>query len=162
MTKSAGDTLPEATLRRLGADGPEELSVSDLTRGRKVVIFSVPAAFSPTCQEAHVPGFIAAHDKLAAKGVDEVICISVNDPFVMKAWAAATGAADAGISMLADADGAFTKAMGMDFDAPPVGFHGRSMRYAMIVEDGKIAHIAAEESPGVCEVSSAEAMLEKL
>ncbi len=159
MTITTGATLPEATFSRIGESGPEQVEFSSLTKGRKVVIFAVPGAFTPTCHSAHVPSFIRTKDQFTAKGIDEIICISVNDPFVLKAWGADTGAADAGITMLADGTGAFTKAIGMDFDAPPVGLMGRSKRYAMLVEDGKVTLLHAEESPGVCEVSGGEALL---
>ena len=159
MTITTGATLPEATFSRIGENGPEQVELSSLTKGRKVVIFAVPGAFTPTCHSAHVPSFIRTKDDFAAKGVDEIICLSVNDPFVMKAWGADTGAAAAGITMLSDGTGAFTKAIGMDFDAPPVGLMGRSKRYAMLVEDGTVTILQAEESPGVCEVSGGEALL---
>lgn len=162
MTISQGDRLPEAQLSRLGAKGPEAVSVADLTRGRKVVIFAVPGAYTPTCHSAHVPSFIRQKDALAAKGVDEVICVSVNDPFVMKAWGEATGASDAGITMLADGTGAYTKALGLDFDAPPAGLMGRSQRYAMLVEDGVVSVLHLEGSPGTCDVSGGEAMVAAL
>ena len=128
MAISTGEALPEATLIQLGAEGPEAVTLSGKTAGRTVVIFAVPGAYTPTCHSAHVPSFIRTKDAFAGKGVDEIICVSVNDPFVMKAWGEATGAAGAGITMLADADGSFTKAIGMDFDAPPAGLVGRSKR----------------------------------
>ena len=159
MSISTGDKLPQATLMQMGADGPEAVSLADKTQGRKVVIFAVPGAYTPTCHSAHVPSFIRTKDGLAEKGVDEVICVSVNDPFVMKSWGEATGASDAGITMLGDADASFTKAIGMDFDAPPAGLLSRSKRYAMLVEDGTVSVLHAEESPGVCEVSGGEALL---
>lgn len=159
MTISKGDSLPEATFIRLGENGPEEVSLSGLTKGRKVVIFAVPGAFTPTCHSAHVPSFIRTKDGLAAKGVHEIICVSVNDPFVMKAWGEATGATEAGLMLLADGSGDFTKSIGMNFDAPPVGLMGRSKRYAMLVEDGNVTLLHAEESPGTCETSGGEALL---
>ncbi|MEM7724226.1 MAG: peroxiredoxin [Pseudomonadota bacterium] len=159
MTISAGDTLPEATLTMIGADGPEQVALADKVKGRKVAIFAVPGAFTPTCHSAHVPSFIRTKDQFDAKGVEEIICISVNDPFVMKAWGEATGAAEAGITMLADAESAFTTAIGMNFDAPPVGLMARSQRYAMYVDDGVVKVFQAEENPGVCEVSGGEALL---
>ncbi len=162
MTLSTGDKLPDATLLQLGADGPEGVELSSKTSGRKVVIFAVPGAYTPTCHSAHVPSFIRTKDALAAKGVDEIICVSVNDPFTMKAWGQATGAIDAGITMLSDADSSFTKAIGMDFDAPPAGLFGRSKRYAMVVEDGAVTLFNAEESPGVCETSAGETLLDAL
>lgn len=157
-----GDKLPEASLVKLGAEGPEEVTVSSLTAGRKVVIFAVPGAYTPTCHSAHVPSFMRTKDDFTAKGVDEIICVSVNDPFVMQAWGEATGAADAGITLLGDPASAFTKAVGMDFDAPPAGLHARSKRYAMVVEDGTVTVLHAEENPGVCETSGGEALLAAL
>ncbi|WP_415922191.1 peroxiredoxin [Tateyamaria sp. SN6-1] len=159
MAISQGDTLPDATLVELGADGPAPVELSSKTKGRKVVIFAVPGAFTPTCHSAHVPSFVRTKDQFDAKGVDEIICVSVNDPFVMKSWGEATGASSAGITMLGDADSSFTKAIGMDFDAPPAGLLGRSKRYAMLVEDGTVTLLQAEENPGVCEVSGGEALL---
>lgn len=147
---------------QLGAEGPEAVALADKTKGRKVVIFAVPGAFTPTCHSAHVPSFVRTKDQFNAKGVDEIICVSVNDPFVMKAWGEATGATAAGITMLADAGSEFTKAIGMDFDAPPAGLMARSKRYAMVVEDGKVTVLQAEENPGVCEVSGGEALLDAL
>lgn len=160
MTISVGDTLPDATLVQLGADGPEGVSLADKVKGRKVVIFAVPGAYTPTCHSAHVPSFIRTKHDFDAKGVDEIICVSVNDPFVMKAWGVDTGASDAGITMLADAESAFTKAIGMDFDAPPAGLLARSKRYAMLVEDGVVKVLNAEASPGECEISAGESLLE--
>ncbi|AXI56369.1 peroxiredoxin [Sulfitobacter sp. JL08] len=162
MTISQGDALPDASLVRMGADGPEAVNLSDKTKGRKVVIFAVPGAFTPTCHSAHVPSFVRTKDQFAAKGVDEIICISVNDPFVMKAWGEATGATDAGITMLADAQSAFTTAIGMNFDAPPAGLMARSKRYAMLVDNGTVTLFQAEESPGVCDVSGGEALLDAM
>jgi len=162
MTLSTGDTLPEATLLRLGSDGPEEVSLSGLTKGRKVVIFAVPGAFTPTCTETHMPSFVRTKAEFDGKGVDEVVCITVNDPFVVGAWSKATGADTAGITVLGDPQSAFTKAIGMDFDAPPAGLIGRSQRYAMLVEDGKVKVIHTEDNPGACEVSAGEAMLAEM
>lgn len=159
MTITVGDSLPEASLAKLGDKGPEQVAMSDVVKGRRVVIFAVPGAFTPTCQSAHVPSFIKVKDDLVAKGVDEVICISVNDPWVMEAFGRETGADKAGITMLADGSGAFTKAIGMDFDAPPVGFIGRSQRYAMMAEDGVVKVLHIEEGRGTCEISGGEAML---
>ncbi len=159
MSISTGDTLPDATLLRLGADGPESVQLSDRLKNRKVVIFAVPGAFTPTCHSAHVPSFVRTRAQFDDKGVDEVICLSVNDPFVMGAWAAATGADTARITMLADPESAFTSAIGMNFDAPPAGLMARSKRYAMLVEDGKVTLLQQEDNPGACEVSGAEALL---
>ena len=159
MTISEGDSLPEATLARMGDKGPEQVTVSALTRGRKVVIFGLPGAYTGTCTTAHVPSFIRTMDGLKAKGVEGVYCVSVNDPFVMGAWGESTGANAAGIGMLGDPAAELTKAMGLDFTAPPVGLYDRSKRYAMLVEDGKVVKLQVEENPGVCEVSAGEALL---
>ncbi|NBR88392.1 MAG: peroxiredoxin [Rhodobacteraceae bacterium] len=162
MTIAVGDRLPEATLVRIGEKGPEAVSMADKVKGRKVAIFAVPGAFTPTCHSAHVPSFIRTKDQFAAKGVDEIICVSVNDPFVMKAWGEATGATAAGLTMLADADSSFTKAIGMDFSAPPAGLIARSRRYAMLVEDGVVKLMEIEQSPGTCEISGGESLLAKI
>lgn len=162
MTISVGDKLPTATLTKMGDAGPEGVNLADKLSGRKVAIFAVPGAFTPTCHSAHVPSFIRTKDGFAAKGVDEIICISVNDPFVMKAWGEATGAADAGITMLSDASSELTRAIGMDFDAAPAGLVARSKRYAMIVDNGVVTVFHPEASPGQCEISGGEALLEAL
>lgn len=162
MSIAQGDRLPDATLIKPGKDGPEPVALSDLTAGRKIVIFAVPGAFTPTCHNQHVPSFIAARDELAEKGVDAVYCIAVNDPFVMGAWGEATGGTTGGIDFLSDGDGSLTKALGLDFDAPPAGLHGRSRRYAMIVEDGVVTTLNIEESPGVVHVSGGDKILAAL
>ncbi|MEM7520962.1 MAG: peroxiredoxin [Pseudomonadota bacterium] len=162
MTIAAGDMLPDATLVQMGAEGPAPVQMADKMKGRKVVIFAVPGAYTPTCHSAHVPSFVRTKDQFDEKGVDEIICVACNDPFVMQAWGEATGAAAAGITMLADAQSEFTKAIGMDFDAPPAGLIGRSKRYAMLVDDGKVSVLQAEENPGVCDVSGGEALLESI
>lgn len=162
MTISTGDRLPDATLLKMGKDGPEQVSVADLVKGRKVALFAVPGAFTPTCHSAHVPSFIRTRDKLAEKGVDEIVCVSVNDPFVMQKWGEITGATEAGITMLADPDSTFTKAVGMNFSAPPVGFADRSQRYVMLVDDGEVQILQTEEAPGVCDVSSGEGLLKAM
>ncbi|WP_323784167.1 peroxiredoxin [Thalassovita sp.] len=161
MTISVGDRLPEATFIRMGAEGPETVALEDKIKGRKVAIFAVPAAYSTTCQTAHMPSFIRSKDRFAEKGVDEIICIAVNDPFVMAEWGKATGADEAGITMLADADGSYTRAIGMEFDAPVVGLYGRSKRYAMLVEDGEVTVFQPELTRG-CETSSGEALLSEM
>ncbi len=162
MSISTGDKLPDATLLRMGADGPEQVELADKLAGRKMVIFAVPGAYTGVCSTAHVPSFVRSMDALRGKGVDEVICIGVNDPFVMGAWGEATGATAAGITMLGDADAAFTKAMGRDFTAPPAGLINRSKRYAMVVEDGTVTVLQEEENPGLCDVSAGEAMVAAL
>lgn len=160
MAISQGDALPEATLLRIGENGPETVELSTLAKGRKLVIFALPGAYTGTCTNAHVPSFIKTKDEFTAKGVDEIICIAVNDPFVMDAWHRHTGADKAGLTFLADSDASFTKAMGMEFSAPPAGLTDRSKRYAMVVEDGKITALKPEENPGVCVASCGDAVLE--
>lgn len=162
MTISVGDTLPDANLLVITDDGPASVSLAEKIDGKKVVIFGVPGAFTGTCSTAHVPSFMRTKEGFEGKGVDEIICVSVNDPFVMQAWAKDTGAADAGLTLLADADGSFTKEIGLAFDAPPVGFHGRSQRYAMLAEGGKVSILNVEEGPGVCEVSAGETLLSEM
>ena len=159
MTITTGDVLPGATFLAMGAEGPQDVSLGDKMKGRKIVIFAVPGAYTGVCTTAHVPSFMRTKDAFAAKGVDEIICIAVNDPFVMQAWGESTGATKAGLSMLADAEGAFTQAIGMDFSAPPAGLINRSRRYAMLVEDGVVKVLHVEESPGTCEASAGESLL---
>ncbi|PZX18868.1 peroxiredoxin [Palleronia aestuarii] len=162
MSISEGDALPDATLVRIGAEGPESVSLAAILGSGKAVIFGVPGAFTGTCTTAHVPSFIRTKDGFSEKGVEKIVCVAVNDPFVVKAWSEQTGAGDAGIEMLGDPGAEFTKAIGMNFTAPPVGFYDRSRRYAMVVEDGRVVALHAEESPGVCETSGGEALLATL
>ncbi|MBO6774162.1 MAG: peroxiredoxin [Marinibacterium sp.] len=162
MAISVGDKLPDATLIYMTDEGPGSVQLADKLAGRKVVILAVPAAFSNTCDKLHMPSFIRTKAQFDGKGVDEIICLSVNDVFVVRAWGESTGATEAGITMLADADGSFTKAIGMAFDAAVIGFYGRSVRYAMLVEDGVAKIIQTEEKAGVCEMTSGEALLEKM
>jgi glutaredoxin/glutathione-dependent peroxiredoxin len=158
----AGDKLPSATFQKMGANGPEAVTVEALTKGRKVVIFGLPGAYTGTCSTAHVPSFIRTAKGFAAKGVDEIVCLSVNDVFVMKAWGEATGATAAGINMLGDGTSEFTKALGMVFDAPAVGLMGRSKRYSMYVVDGVVKQFNPEVDTGVCDLSGGEALLEQI
>jgi glutaredoxin/glutathione-dependent peroxiredoxin len=156
-----GDTLPEATLLRVGPNGPEAVRLHDRLKGRKVILFAVPGAYTPTCDSAHMPSFVRTADRFAEKGIDEIICVSVNDAHVMRYWGESTGATEAGITLLADADASFTTALGLAFDNPAVGMFDRSRRYAMRVEDGVVTSFHLEQ-PGVCEVSTGEAMLAEL
>ncbi|GKY88792.1 peroxiredoxin [Sinisalibacter aestuarii] len=137
------------------------MALADVLKGRKVVIFAVPGAFTPTCHSAHVPGFIRVMEGLKEKGVDEVICLAANDPFVMQAWGEATGATAAGIALLSDADGSFADAIGMRFDAAAAGLFARSKRYALAAEDGVVTVWHPETGRG-CEISGGEAMLAAL
>ncbi len=157
-----GESLPDATLLRMGDEGPEEVRLADRVAGRKTVIFGLPGAFTGTCTTAHVPSFIRTAKSFRAKGVDEIVCVAVNDPFVMKAWSDQTGAAEAGITHLADPAADFTRAIGMEFTAPPVGFYDRSKRYAMVVEDGRVLTLQIDENPGTCDLSGGESLLQTL
>lgn len=158
MTISEGARLPDATLLIMGEAGPEPVALADKLAGRKVVLFGLPGAYTGPCTTAHVPSFIRTAEAFATKGVDEIICVAVNDPFVMKAWAESTGAAKAGITMLADADASFAKAIGMTFTLPALGFFDRSKRYALYAEDGVIKVFHPE--PGTeCSISTGESLL---
>lgn len=159
MTISVGSKLPGGTLLQMGENGPEAVDLAAKLKGRKVVIFGLPGAFTSTCTSAHVPSFIRTASKFLAKGVDEIICVAVNDPFVMKAWSSSTGAGAAGITMLGDAESAFTTAIGMDFTAMPAGFLNRSKRYALYAEDGVVKVFHPETGSGTCEISGGEALL---
>ena len=161
MPITQGDTLPDATLLRMGDNGPEEVQLADKLKDRKVVIFGLPGAYTGTCTTAHVPSFIEAMPALKEKGVDEVICIAVNDPFVVKQWGTDTGAHDAGITMLADPASAFTKSVDMAFTAPPVGFYDRSKRYALVAENGTV-RVIHEDEPGTCNASGGASIVAAL
>lgn len=161
MALNEGDRLPAAQLLHLTENGPAPVDMASYTTGR-VAIFALPGAFTGTCSTRHVPSFIDTAQDFAAKGVDRIVCISVNDPFVMAAWAKDTGADAAGLIFLADADGAFTRAMGMAFDMPKAGLHGRSKRYAMLIEDGVIKALQTEDEPGTFAKTSGEALLARV
>lgn len=162
MTITTGATLPDATLLQMGAAGPEGVSLGGKLKDRKVVIFGLPGAYTGTCSTAHVPSFMRTMDGFTAKGVDEVICVSVNDPFVMDAWGKATGATEAGITMLGDASAEFTTAIGMEFSAPPAGLVNRSKRYSMLIDNGVVTILNEEGSPGECEISAGETLLDAM
>ena len=162
MTITTGDTLPNATLLLMGDDGPTSVTMVEKLTDRKVVIFGLPGAYTGTCTTAHVPSFIRTAEAFKAKGVDEIICLSVNDPFVMKAWGEDTGAIAAGITMLGDAESEFTKAIGMNFSAGPAGFVERSKRYAMLIENGVVTILNEEAGRGQCEISAGETLLEAM
>ena len=159
MAISVGDRLPSATLCRIGDSGPECVELTDFLENRKVVMFAVPGAFTPTCSEQHVPSFVRNAAAFAAKGIEEIICVSVNDPFVMKAWGQSTGADEAGVTMLGDPQSALTKALGVEFSAPPAGLFDRSARYSMYVDNGVIKALNKEDSPGVCGITSGDELL---
>lgn len=159
MTISIGSKLPGGKVLHMGAAGAEAVEMDAKLKGRNVVIFGLPGAFTGTCTTAHVPSFMRVMDKLKAKGVDEVICLSVNDPFVMKAWGEATGATVAGITFLADGDASFTKAIGQAFSVPHLAFFDRSKRYALYAEDGVVKVLNQGEESSACEISGGEAMV---
>lgn len=162
MTISIGDRLPAATFLQLGAAGPEPVELAPRLAGKKVVIFAVPAAFSGTCTNAHVPSFMRTKPKFDAKGVAEIICVAVNDPYVMKAFGESTGATAAGITMLADADGSFANALGLSFSNAATGLLNRSLRYSMLVDDGVVKVLRREMKGGTCEISGGEALLAEI
>jgi peroxiredoxin (alkyl hydroperoxide reductase subunit C) len=139
------------------AEGPKEVSTDDLFKGKKVVMFAVPGAFTPTCSAKHLPGFVQNADSMKAKGVDSVVCVAVNDAFVMGAWGKEQGAGDK-VVMVADGSAALTKALGLELDLTARGMGVRSQRYALVAEDGKVTHLAVE-APGGFEVSKAESIL---
>lgn len=159
MTIKVGEQLPEAVLRYKDDDGPHEVTVSGKTGGRRVVIFGLPGPFTATCTAAHLPSFIRTADAFREKGIDEIICFAVADVFVMEAWGKATGADKAGITLLADPASEFTKALGLAFDAPVVGFHDRTVRHAMVVNDGVVEVLQIEEARGTCEMTAGETLL---
>lgn len=159
MTVQVGDKIPHADLTIATTDGPQPTTSQDYFAGKKVALFAVPGAFTPTCSARHLPSFVDKAADLKAKGVDEIACISVNDPFVMAAWNERDGSQD--ITMLADGNGAFTEALGLDFDGSRFGMGKRSQRYSMVVNDGVVEQLNVE-APGEYKASSAEHMLEQL
>jgi peroxiredoxin len=157
MAIQAGEKIPDVTLKTTDM---KDVTTQEIFAGKKVVIFAVPGAFTPTCSKQHLPGFVAKAGEIKARGIDSIVCVSVNDAFVMGAWGADVGVGDA-VTMVADGNGDFAKALGLDFDGSGIGFGIRSQRYAAIVEDGVVKHVAVEK-PMKFEVSSAEAILEAL
>lgn len=162
MTIATGDSLPGGTVLEMTAEGPASVDLAAKFKGRKVVLFGLPGAYTGVCSTAHVPSFIRTMPQFKEKGVDEVICVSVNDPFVMGAWGKDTGANEAGITMMGDADAGFIKALGLDFTAPPAGLINRSKRFALYAEDGVVKVLEVEESPGECTISAGESLVEKI
>ncbi|HPE48323.1 MAG TPA: peroxiredoxin [Hyphomonas sp.] len=160
MSIKVGDTLPDATFMEMTANGPEPRTTADIFAGKTVALFAVPGAYTPTCSARHLPGFVDHLDDLKAKGVDDVVCTAVNDVFVMGAWGKSAGA-DGKVRMLADGNGAFAKALGLELDASGFGMGQRSQRYSMIVKDGKVAELNVEQG-GEFKVSSADYMLGQL
>ncbi|MEO1199987.1 MAG: peroxiredoxin [Pseudomonadota bacterium] len=158
---AVGDKLPEASFKTLTADGPIDRTADDLFVGKKVALFAVPGAFTPTCHINHLPGFLTHLDAFKEKGVDMVACVAVNDMFVLDHWAKATGA-HGKIEMLSDGNGTFTKDIGLELDASAFGLGMRSQRYAMFVDDGVVKVLNVEDAPGQADVSSAETLLEAI
>lgn len=159
MTIAKGDTLPDVTLVKVTESGPEKVQSAEYFAGRKVALFAVPGAFTPTCSARHLPGFVEKAAELKAKGVDEIACTSVNDAFVMGAWNKASGSED--VTMLADGNGAFAEALGLTLDVSAHGMGQRSQRYSMIVDNGVVAEVNVEAA-GQFEVSAADYLLGQL
>lgn len=159
MTIAKGDKLPDVTLVKATENGPEKVQTGDYFKGKKVALFSVPGAFTPTCSAKHLPGFVEKAQELKAKGVDEIVGTAVNDAFVMGAWNKASGSSD--ITMLADGNGEFAEQLGLTMDGSGFGMGKRAQRYSMIVDDGVVQELNVE-APGDYKVSSAEHMLGQL
>lgn len=159
MTITVGDTIPAATLTQATAEGPAPVATADFFKGRRVALFSVPGAFTPTCSARHLPSFIEKAGELKAKGIDEIAATAVNDAFVMGAWGKSAGAD--GITMLADGNGEFVKALGLEMDGSKFGMGTRGQRFSMVVNDGVVEQLNVE-APGEYRVSSAEHMLSQL
>ena len=160
MTIKAGTKIPAASLKTMSAEGMQTITTDDLFKGKKVVLFALPGAFTPTCSAKHLPSFVQLADKIRAKGVDTIACLSVNDAFVMDAWGKNQNVGDK-VTMLADGNGDFTKAVGLTMDGTGYGMGVRSQRYAMVVDNGVVKTLNVE-APGAYEVSSAEAILKAL
>ena len=160
MAIKAGDALPNVTLKEMTDGGPTDVNIQELTKGKKVVLFAVPGAFTPTCSNKHLPGFVEQAAALKGKGVDEIVCLSVNDAFVMGAWGKDQSCGGK-VRMLADGNGEFTRAVGLEMDGSKYGMGQRSQRFALVAEDGVVKQLFVEQ-PGKYEVSSAEAVLGKL
>lgn len=159
MSIQQGDKVPSATLKVMSENGPIDKSTEDIFNGKKVVLFAVPGAFTPGCSKTHLPGFVVNADAIKAKGVDTIVCMAVNDAFVMDAWGKAQNAEE--LLMLADGNGEFTQALGLKLDASGFGMGSRAQRFGMIVEDGTVTYLGIE-APGEIKVSAAEAILEQL
>jgi len=157
MAIKAGDRMPAGTFRRMTREGPKDLSTDELFKGKRVVLFSVPGAFTPTCDAKHLPGFVQLADQIRAKGVDTIACMAVNDVFVMNAWGRASSVGDK-ILMLADGNGDYARALGLELDASKFGMGRRGQRFAIIVKDGTATHVDVE-APGQFKVSAAEHVL---
>ena len=160
MAIKAGDRMPAGVLKTMSAEGPKDLTSEELFKGKKVVLFSVPGAFTPTCDAKHLPGFVQLADQIRAKGVDTIACMAVNDVFVMNAWGKASGVADK-VLMLADGNGDYAKALGLELDARGFGLGLRGQRFALVIDDGVVSY-ANIEAPGQFKVSAAEHVLSQI
>ena len=160
MAIKVGDHMPAGVLKTMSAEGPKDLTSEELFKGKKVVVFSVPGAFTPTCDAKHLPGFVQLADQIRAKGVDTIACMAVNDVFVMNAWGKASGVADK-VLMLADGNGEYSKALGLELDARGFGLGLRGQRFALVIDDGVVTY-ANIEAPGQFKVSAAEHVLSQL
>jgi peroxiredoxin len=161
MSIAVGDGLPDVTFRVFDDEGIQSLSTKEIFGGKKVVLFAVPGAFTPTCHLKHLPGFIEKAGVFKQKGIDTVACVAVNDPFVLDVWGKAAGA-EGKVMLLSDGNCEFTNEIGMGFDGSAIGLGTRSKRYAMVVDDGVVTVLHTEDSPGVAEVSTAEAILQEV
>ena len=160
MSIQVGDKLPSGTLRRLGKGSIDTVSTDDLFSGKKVVLFAVPGAFTPTCNDTHFPGFMVLNDKLRDKGADTIVCIAVNDPFVMAAWGKSLNA-EGHVDLLSDGNGEYAAALGLTLDLSAIGLGTRSKRFALVADDGVVKYLGVEPGKDVG-VSSADAVLENL
>ncbi len=161
MAIKVGDSLPEATFNTPGANGPQPVTTAEIFAGKKVVLFGVPGAFTPTCSNNHMPGYVQHHDAIKAKGVDTIAVVAVNDAHVMRAWGEATGATGK-VMLLADGNADFARAIGLEMDGTAFGLGTRVKRFSMLVENGKVKTLAVEETPRSAAMSGAEAMLGNL
>lgn len=161
MTIKIGDKIPSVMLKKLGASGLEEFNTAEAVAGKKVVLFAVPGAFTPSCDQKHLPGYVAQSDAIRAKGIDEIICVAVNDPFVMNHWGQSAGATDK-VTLWPDGNGAFADALGLTFDGAGAGLGKRLLRFVMVLENGVVKTLDVEAKPSDVELSGAQACLVKL
>ena len=161
MSIQVGDKLPSIKLKRLTAEGMQDVDTGDVFVGKKVVLFAIPGAFTPACSNSHLPGYVSRADDIKAKGVNEIVCLAVNDPFVMKAWSDHYGATDK-VAMLPDGNAEFTRAIGLDFDGSGLGMATRAKRFSLVAEDGVVKSLDIEENAGQVTVSGADSCMTKL